>query len=505
MAEQREAIEYSGLEPAKTGRGRSFAIRRPVVLLLPAAAGALLAACAFAYVLSQIPARLEDPSSRLIAELGLWRWARDHLPVPESGGSIAAVVLGFAALGFVSYALAIRAVWNTRATPRRVAAVAGTAALLMTVSVLMMPTGQSDIYDYIGYGRVQAVYDGNPYKTPPPEFRDDPSYEFANPKYRDRPDNKLPTWQLVSRGLASTGIDSPVGNLFFYRSVLAALGLASLALIWLAVGEIAPGARLASLVVWGWNPVVVFYAPGKTDTLMAFLFLVAAVLFVRRRRVLASVPFALSIFVKLLTLPLFVATWLADLVSRRWRVLVLETLVLACVTVAVYAPFGGPHLLGEHVGLFGGHARDTRTGAPPSATPAISGVPRPVLAIALLVVIGIALAWRRRELSELAIVRIWAPVALVAAVILVDPNSAWYLMTLIAVTSLAQPALVVGATWLLTFGAFAFSLWQSSSTKAHPLPDLIDAPRIATYAVPLALAGLAAFLYFRRRRRASAG
>lgn len=503
--EQLDRIGASQTADRPQGGVRAAGLPRARALAVAvAAAGAALATGVFAFVLPQIPARLEDPSAELLDDLAPWRWAVGALPVPHGDAAIAAVVLGFAALAFVAYGTAVWALWDVPASPRRTLAVAGVAIALAALAVLMLPTAQSDVYDYIAFGREQAVHGANPYEVGPGAFPADPSYPYANPKYRDRPDNKLPAWMLVNRGLASAGAEPPLGSLLLYRSALAAMSLASLGLVWLVVSRVAPPARLRALAVWGWNPVVVIYAPGKTDSLMVLLFLAGTALLVRERRLLAAIPLALSVFVKLITLPLVALEWLANVAGRRWKLVLAQSLVLVAVAAAVYAPYGGFSLLADHLGLFGvgGHSR---TGAPSAAQPALSAVPRPVLAAALLVAVVLVLRRLRRATAGRNVVRAFGPVAVATAVLLVDPNSAWYLMTLIAVASLAQPPGVVGAAWLLTFGAFTFTLWQASSTRLHPLPDLVDAPRVATYLVPLALAAVAAALYARRRRaRASA-
>ena len=476
-----------------TGR---FAGSRTLVLL-----GALVVAASafYAFVVPQTPARLDRASADLIHELTLWREAAALVPVPQSGSAIAVLLTLVAILWLAGFALAVFLTWGREATARRLAVVLVPAVIACAVSAFALPTASTDIFDYIAFGRVAAVHDANPYEIPPSAFPDDPVYPYASPAHRDDPDNKLPAWMLLNRALAEVAGDDVVGNLLVYRFALAALNIASLALVVAIASRAFPSAALAGAVLYGWNPVVVVYGASKTDTAMVFLFLLGVVFLARGRPRMAAVPLALSVFVKLITLPLVVLMWLREIAARRWRIAAAQALAFVGVAALVYAPFGGLDLVSGHIDLF--LTGDGSSDAPTAATPALPAILRPLL---FAVFVAAAYAFLRDE-SQARLLRSMAVVALAFGLLLVNPNSSWYLMTLVAVTAIAGDAWIAAAAAAMTFGAFLFNSWQNASSPAFPLPELMDVPRVAAYAVPLALLGLAAVVAVIRQARLQRG
>jgi hypothetical protein len=462
---------------------------------------ALLAGALFyAFVLPQVPVRLDRVTAELIAQLGFWSWlASPVLPVPEGGGTIAVLLLVMATVAFAAYGVAVHASWGKEVGRRLLAGAAGVAALLSLVSALALPTVNSDIYDYIAFGRLASVNGGNPYETAPSAFPDDPAYRYASENYRDRPDNKLPGWQLLNRALASTGIDSPVGNLLLYRFVLFGLSMGTVALLALAIRAVDPRFTLAAIVGFGWNPIVTAFASSKTDTAMVFLFVLGVALLVRRRRRFADLAFVLSVLVKLITLPLVVVYWARSLRLRRWWDAAWLVLIAAGVALVVYAPYGGVDLLLDHVGLFGGGRAAGSGSAPGPAQPALSDVPRPLLFAGVLLFV-IWAAWRQDGTDD-RLLRTFGPVGLAFALLVADPRSPWYLLTAIAAASLARDWRVSAATWALCYGAFLFNSWRGTSNAEHPLPDA-GVPRALVILVPLAVVAAAVAISMLRRRRA---
>ncbi|MGH2524556.1 MAG: hypothetical protein ACRDH2_18780, partial [Anaerolineales bacterium] len=81
----------------------------------------------------------------------------------------------------------------------------------------------------------------------------------------------------------------------------------------------------------------------------------------------------------------------------------------------------------------------------------------------------------------------WAIVGLSFSLYLANLGLAHYLITLIAVASLALDWRVAAATTGLSFYAFLLNAWYTTSSSAYPLPDLLSLPRLPVY---LALVGL---------------
>lgn len=468
--------------------------------VLGLSAVALLAASLFAaFVVPQTPGRLDRASAALFDELGLWSWITSPvLPVPRGGATIAALLVVMAVLAFAAYGVAVYASWGRAAGRGLIGAAMGVAAVLSLVSVLALPNVSSDIYDYISFGRVAAVHGENPYETAPSAFPDDPTYPYASENYRERPDNKLPGWQLVNRMLAEAGIDSPVGNLMLYRVALFALGLGTLALLALAVRSVEPRAVLAAIVTFGWNPVVTTFVASKTDTVMVFFLALGAALLVRRQLRFADLAFVLSVLVKLITLPLVAVYWLRSLRLRRFWDAAALVVIAVVVTLAVYAPFGGFDLLLDQAGLFGGGRSDGASSAPAPAQPGLSEIPRPLLLAGVLAFVVWA-AWRQDGTDD-RLLRTFGLVGLAFAILVVDPRSPWYLFTAIAAASLARNWRVSSALGALCFGAYLFNSWRAASSAEHPLPDM-GVPKELVVVVPLLLAALVVSVVLLRRRR----
>ena len=86
----------------------------------------------------------------------------------ELGGLIA--VLG---LMFGSYTVAIRAIDQLSARAVLISAAALTALMLLAPPLL-----STDVFSYVAYGRIGALYGANPYVHGPSAFALDPSYPF---------------------------------------------------------------------------------------------------------------------------------------------------------------------------------------------------------------------------------------------------------------------------------------------------------------------------------------
>jgi hypothetical protein len=466
---------------------------------------ALLAACLFyAFVIPLTPVRLERSSAALIDDFGLWSWiASPVLPVPEDGHVLVALLSGFTLIAFGVYGAAVYLCWRRPAAGRSLVAACAVAALCWLAAALALPTVNTDIFDYIAFGRVAAEHGANPYEVPPSAFPDDPAYPYASGNYKDSPDNKLPAWQLVNRVLAELGGDDPTGTLLVYRFAFFLFNVGNLALVGLIVRAVEPRAVLAAVVFFGWNPIVAVFGQSKTDTVMVFFFLLATFLLVRGWKRPADASFAISALVKLITLPLAAVYWLRSLALRKWRDAAATAVIFAALTAIVYLPFGGLDLFVEQARSFSGGHR-TGAGAPGPASPALSDVPRELLVagVAVAMLLAVALLRRRRDESVGGLLRVWGFVALVFAILLADPRSPWYLLTLVAAAALARHWLVSGATVALCFGAFLFNAWRGTSSAEHPLPDVASIPEPVLFLLPLAILAVVAGAVWLRRRAA---
>ena len=462
----------------------------------------------FGFVVPQTPGRLGRPSAALIGELELWRWATElGLPVPRSGVGVAVLVVGLAGLAFASYGVALRTCWKRSGTAGLAVAMAAAIAFAV-VSIGYLPNLSSDIFNYIMRGRMVAVHGENPYYVAVDHFPGDPLYPYTSPEYRHAPGEKLPAWMLVNVMLARLGSDDPVRALLTYRTAFMLFHVGSLVLIAALLKRTSPQLQLAGVIAYGWNPIIALHAQNKTDTVMVF-FLLAAVQFlaVGRRRI-ALVPLVLSAFVKLITLPLVAIALLGHLRARRWRTLLLDAVVVLGTAGAIYLPFArDAGLVVRQLGL-----EDIRAAASGAAhvtagagqvssrfVPHLGLVPL-LLWFGFVLWVGLA-----RETTWIPRLRRWAIVTFLLVVLFSKLEFSWYLMTPLALASLAGSGPLTAMVVFVCSSSFLFNVWQSAAASGFELPHvLVDVPRAAVhlgFAAAAALLVLAIVLVPGRRRR----
>jgi MFS family permease len=444
----------------------------------------------------QTPVRLDRASGSLIDDLPLWS-SLTSLPVPVPSGqwAVGVSLIVSSLLAFGLYGLAVSATWARRAG-RRILVLAGAAGVLFSlVSALALPNANTDIYNYIVTGRVAAAHDANPYEVAPDRFASDPLYPYAEHRYTANPDVKLPAWMLVSVPLARAAGDDPVVNLLVYRFAFFAFGVANLVLVAAIMHRVNPRHALSAVVAWGWNPIVVIFGTNKVDTLMVFFLLLAVLLFVTARPRLGAVSLMLSALVKLITLPFAATYWLAEAAQRRWRRLAAATALMAATVIAAYLPFGAnPDLMLDHLGLI---ERRGSGGNPVDGKPSTAGPARLLLAVGF----GFLVLWVGLTQGDTVrrLLRGWGLLAVYFALFLVPLGLSWYLMAAIAVASLAVDWRLLLLTGLLSFSSFLVNAWDSTSSAAFPLPDVVAVSRGTAYLAPVVLGALVAIALLVRR------
>ncbi|MDP9366162.1 MAG: hypothetical protein M3Q10_18405 [Chloroflexota bacterium] len=205
-------------------------------------------------------------------------------------------------------------------------------------NVLVYPVGALDVFNYMVELKLAYHYDQNPYLATFAGYRDDP---FALPAFLvDVPLFYGPAWLLASAvpGLL-VGYDDFVELLL----ALKVFNLALLVLTSLAIYRYQEDGKRGLLAAYLFlaNPLVLFEGVGNAhnDVLMT-LFLVAALLALKRRSLTAAPLLALSALVKFFTAalaPLFVLVALAG--KWRGRTLVSSALLSLAVVVVTTAPF----------------------------------------------------------------------------------------------------------------------------------------------------------------------
>ena len=437
------------------------------ILLLSCLACILLADSLFAaFGLPQTPGRMAEPSAGLIAALPLWSFVVSlPLPIPRQSNWLAITLLMSSAVKFAAYASAVYLVWNQPYSRGYLIVVVGAALLFFVVAVLALPNVNRDIYNYILSGRVAAIYGGNPYQTAPDQFPGDLFQRYASARYTSYPgDNKLPMWMLLNIALAWLGGDKPAPTLLLYRVVFLLFNLANLLLIARILQTVQPRRMLAGLALYAWNPIVIAYGQSKVDTVMVFFLLLAALALVQEKRKLAVIALGVSALVKLITLPLIAVYWLYTLRARGPRELTVISFLLSLTAIALYAPFWhGPELLSMQLRLLGSVA---------DPGPSLG---RPLLYTGFMA--GILWVGLRSDGRAQNMLTGWALVMVLFALLATRLGFSWYLMTPIAVASLAARRRFVPIVIVLSGVSFFVNAWDSASNEIMQLPMLFPGPR----------------------------
>ena len=242
------------------------------------------------------------------SEIGWVRALGQPTPFPVralAGAAPLALLVAGLVLMFVGYALALRVIGRVgeRARP-------GLRAILLVALALALPLlllisiPSRDIYSYAMYGRIEAVYDADPYSTRPDTFLRDPFLHLVS----DRGAVSVygPAWQVVSRTLVTiAGPDMSARTAALgYKTLSLSSLLACAALIWAILGRLVPSERSRGTWLFATNPLCLLElaGAGHNDGLMMVLVLLAVLAQLRGRTLLAVVSLGAAVLVKWIAL-----------------------------------------------------------------------------------------------------------------------------------------------------------------------------------------------------------
>jgi hypothetical protein len=225
-------------------------------------------------------------------------WPDDSPLVPLNGGrpegdtAYAWAFLVALAFAFALYVLALIALVRYRTGLRLVAVIAVAIQLVPLGAPLLLST---DAWTYWSYGRIAAVHDANPYRDPPDDFPDDPSFPYVGADWRDTTSVYGPAFTLASEPIALAADESHDAAARIYKglaavAILVALGLAT----WLSPRPI------FACAFAGWNPLLAihFAGGGHNDAWMAAFVLGGLGLAASGRRLWAGAAWAVAVLVK---------------------------------------------------------------------------------------------------------------------------------------------------------------------------------------------------------------
>jgi alpha-1,6-mannosyltransferase len=331
------------LAPALARSTRAPATRRTTSLVARPALQLTLAAGLIACIYGLL----------LVAPLPVWAGhpvgpASVSGPPPGGAGWPGLVVtLGFVlalCLPFRPYALAVRATTDARVAGRLAL---GLTALLAGVGLLIYPRFGSDLFDYIGYERLWAIYHHNPLTTPASRQPLDWAYTFV--WFRDQAPAYGPVWALLTWPVVLLVGEDAVRAVAAYKLLALASYLACCGLIWASVE---PARRVRSLVLFAWSPLVLLEVLGKVhnDGITAAMGLAAIVLAGRVSGASGLVAAVATALLKASAAAIAPPILLRDLRLRAWPSLAVGLIVGGGVCGLLYAPFwAGPETLGALV------------------------------------------------------------------------------------------------------------------------------------------------------------
>jgi hypothetical protein len=260
---------------------------------------------------------------------------------------LAVLLLGL----FAAYGLALCAVAGRRSRALE-ALVFGAGTVFLTILAVGPAMLSADLFSYVMYGRIFALYGGDPYLDLAKQYAGDPYLRLVY--WNDIPSFYGPLWTLLSGGLALLGGERIGLTVLLFRSLAIAAALASGALLWVSLRRIAPDRAAQGLVFFLWNPLLVLETglSGHNDALLVALLLLGIWLHLGGRRAFAAVAMSLSAMVKLTAIPvlgLYLLLVLRQLPTWRERAKYAAAsglgmaLAVGCVLAAARA---GPAVLG---------------------------------------------------------------------------------------------------------------------------------------------------------------
>jgi hypothetical protein len=214
--------------------------------------------------------------------------------------------------------------------------------------ILTYPINAVDVFRYFYEGRMMVEFGANPLTTPPNAFSTDPYQPFAAILFQ-KTSPYGPLWELFGGLVYLSSRDNLLTGLLLFKVAGLAFHLAAGVVIWHLLASHDPRTRTAQLLLWLWNPILLFMfvVDAHNDILMLLCLLLGYWSMRQGHSALGLTIMALSPLVKpigLLPIPLFaVAAWQqAESHSQRIRLLIFATLGIALVTILAFLPFGSP-------------------------------------------------------------------------------------------------------------------------------------------------------------------
>lgn len=237
---------------------------------------------------------LLPPGEQAIAPL---RWFASAVKLDllsrDTLAGVAIFVIAGAVIGFM---FALREAWRGGISMRTAIWMAVAFNLLMLALPLLF---SRDVYSYSFYGRIASIHHGNPYVDLPLHYPTDQMFALTGPAWKDTPAVYGPLFTLYSSMLTKL-IGSVRGLILAFKLTSVVASIVTVFVIKRVAEKARPSRAVFAVVLFGWNPVVLFHsvASGHNDLYVALAIAVALALLYARRDLAATAVLTLGVLVK---------------------------------------------------------------------------------------------------------------------------------------------------------------------------------------------------------------
>ena len=245
---------------------------------------------------------------------------------------------------FFLYLIAWRIV-SRNSQERRLLWLAIAFALLFGVTLLAMyPISSTDIFEYVFHSRILVHYGQNPLAVPPMAFKGDPFLATVN--WQRHPSPYGPLWVLLTVPGSLIAGDDLVLNLVLMKALAVIFFLGCALVIAAILRHKNPGQQVIGTLLFAWNPLVLFEAPGNghNGIIMMFFALLSIYFLIRRQWMWVIPALVASVLIKYITaillLPFLIYCWHAQPNrAARMSYLVKTTAITAFFVGVLIPPF----------------------------------------------------------------------------------------------------------------------------------------------------------------------
>lgn len=205
----------------------------------------------------------------------------------------------------------------------------------------------TDMFSYVMYSHIAGVLQINPYLTMPSWFPEVRILHWIHPIWHNAPSIYGPAWIDLTLPLArAVATATDVEKVLAYKALVNVFHLFGVGCLAYVVHRLRPGRVHEAVVLYAWNPLIVFEfgGNGHNDAVMVAVMLLGLALYVSSARWLGLVTLTVSMLLKmtsLFLLPYYAMAWAREQTSwvRFFAVGALAALTVPVVIAAFYWPW----------------------------------------------------------------------------------------------------------------------------------------------------------------------